>query len=285
MSKQENLSLVRRALEEDLRGYGDVTSFWTVPESLQGEANIIAREELVLCGLHLAELVLREVDETARFVALARDGELMKPSQPVARLQGAARSILTAERTMLNFLSHLCGIATISRQFAEVVKELPVKVVDTRKTTPGLRTWEKYAVLCGGCENHRYGLFDMVLIKNNHIAAVGGVTEAVHRVKEKCPHTMKIEIEVENADDLRAALAAGADIVMLDNRSPEELKELVQLARSIKPDVVLEASGGVTKENVRAIAESGVNIVSTSAITMGAPAANLSLRIRDSITV
>ncbi len=181
---------------------------------------------------------------------------------------------------MLNFLSHLSGVATESRRFAGAVSGLRVKVVDTRKTTPGLRTWEKRAVVHGGCHNHRFGLFDLVLIKNNHLTAAGGVREAIRRAKEACPHSLKIEVEVENADDLREAIASGADIVMLDNQTPQSLRDLVWIARSLRPEVLLEASGGVTHENVRAVAESGVDIVSTSAITMGAPAANLSLRLK-----
>ena len=280
MADQASLTLVRQALAEDLAGYGDVTSAWTVPVELQGQAEIIAREDLVLCGVPLAALVMREIDPEVEFSTLASDGTALGLREPVALIQGSVRSILTAERTMLNFLSHLSGVATESRKFAAAVEGLQAKVVDTRKTTPGLRAWEKRAVVSGGCRNHRFGLYDMVLIKNNHLTAAGGVREAIRRAKEACPHTMKIEVEVENADDLREAIAAGADVVMLDNQSPASLRALVQLARLIRPEVLLEASGGVTIENVRAVAESGVDIISSSAITMGAPAANLSLTLR-----
>ena len=280
MADQASLTLVRQALAEDLAGYGDVTSAWTVPVELQGQAEIIAREDLVLCGVPLAALVMREIDPEVEFSTLASDGTALGLREPVALIQGSVRSILTAERTMLNFLSHLSGVATESRKFAAAVEGLQAKVVDTRKTTPGLRAWEKRAVVFGGCRNHRFGLYDMVLIKNNHLTAAGGVREAIRRAKEACPHTMKIEVEVENADDLREAIAAGADVVMLDNQSPASLRALVQLARLIRPEVLLEASGGVTIENVRAVAESGVDIISSSAITMGAPAANLSLTLR-----
>ncbi len=280
MTDQSSLTLVRRALAEDLGGYGDVTSAWTVPLESQGQAEIIAREGLVVCGLPLASLVMHEIDPEADFSPLACDGTSLGPQDPVALIQGSVRSILTAERTMLNFLSHLSGVATQSGKFAAAVEGFRAKVVDTRKTTPGLRAWEKRAVVYGGCRNHRFGLYDMVLIKNNHLTAAGGVREAIRRAREACPHSMKIEVEVENADDLREAIASGVDVIMLDNQSPASLHTLVQLARSIRPEVVLEASGGVTIENVRAVAESGVDIISSSAITMGAPAANLSLTLR-----
>jgi nicotinate-nucleotide pyrophosphorylase (carboxylating) len=280
MTDQASLALVRQALAEDLAGYGDVTSAWTVPAELRGQAEIIARDDLVVCGVPLAALVMREIDPEAEFSPLACDGTALGPREPVALIQGSVRGILTAERTMLNFLSHLSGVATEARRFAAAVEGLQAKVVDTRKTTPGLRAWEKRAVVLGGCRNHRFGLYDMVLIKNNHLTAAGGVREAIQRAKEACPHTMKIEVEVENADDLREAIASGADVIMLDNQSPASLRTLVQLARAIRPEVVLEASGGVTIENVRAVAESGVDIISSSAITMGAPAANLSLTLR-----
>lgn len=280
MVDQSGVTLVRQALAEDLAGYGDITSHVTVPADLLGEAEIVARESLVVCGLDLAELVLREVDDRASFARVANEGTALSPGAVVARIEGPVRSILSAERTMLNFLSHLSGVATESRRFAQAVVGMQVRVVDTRKTTPGLRVWEKRAVVYGGCSNHRFGLFDMVLIKNNHLVAAGGVAEALRRAREACPHSLKIEVEVENVEDLREALAHGADVVMLDNQTPETLRELVLVARSLNPTVLLEASGGVTLENVREVAAAGVDIISTSAITMGAPAANLSLRLR-----
>ena len=234
----------------------------------------------MVCGVPLAAAVMNEIDREVEFSPLACDGTIVGPGDPVAVMQGSVASILSAERTMLNFLSHLSGVAGQSRRFALAVEGMSVKVVDTRKTTPGLRAWEKRAVVYGGCRNHRFGLFDMVLIKNNHLAAAGSVADAVRLAKEACPHTMKIEVEVESEADLREAIASGADMIMLDNQSPDDLRTLVELARSIRPEVVLEASGGVTLENVRAVAESGVDIVSSSALTMGAPAANLSLTLR-----
>ena len=180
-----SLPLVRRALAEDLAGYGDITSEWTVPPDLTGRAVITAREELVVCGLPLAEAVMSEVDPRAIFTSLVEDGAEATDRDQLATIEGPARSILTAERTMLNFLSHLSGVATQSRRFARAVEGTGATVVDTRKTTPGLRAWEKRAVVCGGCRNHRFGLFDMVLVKNNHLAAAGGVRQALDRVEER----------------------------------------------------------------------------------------------------
>jgi nicotinate-nucleotide pyrophosphorylase (carboxylating) len=180
---------------------------------------------------------------------------------------------------MLNFLSHLSGVATQSRRFAKAVEGTGAFVVDTRKTTPGLRSWEKRAVVHGGCRNHRFGLFDLVLIKNNHLTAAGGVREAVRAAQAMRPHYIKIEVEVESELDLREAIASGADVIMLDNQDLEQLRRLVAVARDLKPDVMLEASGGVRLETVRAVAETGVDLISTSALTMGAPAADLALTL------
>lgn len=279
MADDDGARLVRQALAEDLGGYGDITSAWTVPADLQGRARIIAREELVLCGLPLAATVMATVDAVCRFVPAVEDGASLVDGDVVATIEGSVRSLLTAERTMLNFLSHLSGVATEARRFARAVEGTGAVVVDTRKTTPGLRYWEKRAVVYGGCANHRFGLFDLVLIKNNHLTAAGGVREAVRAAQAARPHYMRIEVEVESEADLREAIAAGADIIMLDNQTPDQLRALVAVARALRPDVVLEASGGVTMESVRTIAQTGVDIISTSAITMGAPAANLSLRL------
>ncbi len=279
MVDPDGLSLVRRALSEDLAGYGDITSAWTVPALLRGRAVITARQDLVVSGLLLAEEVLRQIDPAAGFVAAAEDGALVCDGDVVARIEGGARSILSAERTMLNFLTHLSGVATQARRFAEAVEGTGALVIDTRKTTPGLRLWEKRAVVHGGCRNHRFGLFDLVLIKNNHLTAAGGVREAVRRAQELRPHYIKIEVEVESESDLREAIACGADVIMLDNRDLRELARLVLVARGLKPDVMLEASGGIRLETVRAVAETGVDLISTSALTMGAPAADLALTL------
>jgi nicotinate-nucleotide pyrophosphorylase (carboxylating) len=279
VNEQATEELVRRALDEDLAGYGDITSRWTVPLGLAGTAFITAREDMVVCGLPLAEAVMREIDSDAVFTGLVRDGEAVGHGARLATVDGVVRSILTAERTMLNFISHLSGVATQSRRFAQAVEGTTAAVVDTRKTTPGLRFWEKRAVAYGGCGNHRFGLFDMVLIKDNHLAAAGGVREAVNRVKKAHPHYVKIEVEVENEADLREAVACGVDVIMLDNQRLTSLRSLVAVARELDPRILLEASGGVTLESLEAIAECGVDLISTSALTMGAPAMDVGLTL------
>jgi len=271
--------LVRQALAEDLGGYGDVTSAWTVPPGLAGTAIITARAWLVVCGLPLARAVMEEVDPRVVFAPHVEEGAEVGDRDALARLEGPVRSILTAERTMLNLLSHLSGVATQSRRFATAVAGTGVVVVDTRKTTPGLRRWEKKAVVLGGCRNHRFGLFDMVLIKNNHLTAAGGVRAALERVRAAGATYLKVEVEVESEADLREALECGADLILLDNQDLESLRHLVAVARQIKPEVVLEASGGVTLDTVRAVAETGVDLISTSALTMGAPPADVGLTL------
>lgn len=279
MIEQTALSLVREALAEDLAGYGDITSLWTVPADLAGRAVIEAREELVVCGLPLAEAVMAEVDPRVTFTVLIEDGAAVEAGSLLADIEGPARSILSAERTMLNFLIHLSGVATQARRFARAVEGTGAIVVDTRKTLPGLRAWQKQAVVYGGCGNHRFGLFDMVLIKDNHLEAAGGVREALARVKAAHPYYVKVEVEVERETDLREAIAGGADVIMLDNQDMDSLGKLVRVARELKPDVVLEASGGVSLATVRAVAESGVDLISTSALTMGAPPVDLGLTL------
>jgi nicotinate-nucleotide pyrophosphorylase (carboxylating) len=276
---QAGQQLVRRALAEDLAGYGDITSQWTVPAALAGHAVITAREEVVVCGLPLAEAVMKAVDPQAAFTRRVEDGAQVTPGTVLAAIEGPARSILSAERTMLNFLIHLSGVATQSRRFARAVEGTGALVVDTRKTIPGLRAWEKRAVVYGGCGNHRFGLFDMVLVKNNHLEAAGGVRAALERVKAARPHYIKVEVEVESEADLREAIACKADVIMLDNQGPDSLRRLVQIARELEPGVVLEASGRVSLANVREVAETGVDIISTSALTLGAPPVDLGLTL------
>jgi nicotinate-nucleotide pyrophosphorylase (carboxylating) len=274
-----SLPLVRQALAEDLAGHGDITSALVVPPDLTGRAIITAREELVVCGLPLAVAVMSEVDPRAIFTSLVEDGAEVTDRDQLATIEGPARSILAAERTMLNFLSHLSGVATQSRRFARAVEGTGATVVDTRKTTPGLRAWEKRAVVCGGCRNHRFGLFDMVLVKNNHLAAAGGVRQALDMVESARSRYVKVEVEVECEADLREAIACGADVIMLDNQDLDSLGRLVRIARKLEPRVVLEASGGVSLNTVRAVAETGVDLISTSALTMGAPSVDLGLTL------
>jgi len=270
---------VLKALAEDLGSYGDITSQWTVPPGLRGRAVITAKEDLVVAGLPLAQLVMAAVDTEAVFTCLLEDGAQAGPGTELARIEGLVRGILSAERTMLNFLMHLCGVATQSRRFAHAVEGTGATVVDTRKTIPGLRAWEKRAVAYGGCGNHRFGLFDMVLVKNNHLEAAGGVRAALDRVRAAKPHYVKVEVEVESEADLREALACKADVIMLDNQDLGSLRRLVQVARETQPEIMLEASGGVKLTNVRSVAETGVDLISTSALTLGAPPVDLDLTL------
>ncbi len=266
------------ALKEDL-GHGDVTTNVLIEPSLKGLAWLRAKEELVLCGLEVVKEVFFLVDPELSFIPLRRDGETIKPGEVVAEVRGKVASILKGERVALNLLQHLSGIATYTRKFVEKVKGFPVKILDTRKTTPGLRVLEKYAVSCGGGVNHRFGLSDGVLIKDNHIKACGSVKEALRRAKEGLPHVYRVEVEVKDLSELKEALSAGAEAILLDNMSPETLREAVRIARRIKPDVLLEASGGVTLENVREIAATGVDLISVGRLTHSAPAVDLHLKV------
>jgi len=266
--------LIDLALAEDV-GPGDVTTQATIPEGATGEAVILAKAHGVLAGLPVAAEVFRRVDRGIRFEELAQDGEPVAPGDAVARLSGPLRGILTGERTALNFLSHLSGIATLTAEFVTAVAPYRAVILDTRKTTPGWRSLEKYAVRCGGGRNHRLGLYDMVLIKDNHIAACGSISEAVRRVRAagvKVP----IEVEVKDLDELAEALSLEVDRILLDNMDLEELREAVRLAGGKVP---LEASGGVTLENVAEVAACGVDFISVGAITHSAPALDLSLEI------
>lgn len=272
-----SLALIRLALQEDLAGFGDVTTEFTVPEGTIARGTIGARHELVASGLPLAAAVLREVDPNAVFDPLVQEGAVLAPGSVLAKVEGNARSLLAAERTMLNLLARLCAVATQSRRFADAVAGTGAVVIDTRKTTPGLRYWEKRAVRHGGCGNHRFGLFDMVLIKDNHLAAGGGVERAVSAARAQASLGMKIEVEVTGEEGLRAAIAAGADVVMLDNIALDELSRLVGIARDLRPELLLEASGTVRLDTVRAVAEAGVDLISTSALTVGAPPVDIGL--------
>ena len=271
-------ALVRAALLEDL-GHGDVTTNALISPDLGGEGLLKAKQELVLCGLEVARQVFEEIDPELRFEALHRDGDLLKPGNIAARLTGRVASILKGERVALNFLQHLSGVATYTRRFAEKVADLPVKIIDTRKTLPGFRVLEKYAVLVGGGANHRFGLSDGVLIKDNHIKACGSVKEALRRARSRVPHVYQIEIEVKSLEELEEALHAGAQAILLDNMDPATLKKAVALVRAKRPKVILEASGGVSLENVRAIAETGVDLISIGKLTHSAPAVDLNLKI------
>lgn len=270
--------LVTRALAEDLE-HGDVTTASTVDTEAPGAATIVAKEETVIAGLFVVQETFRQLDPDIRFSQTADEGAVMHPEATLLRMEGRLASILHGERVALNFLQRLCGIATLARQFVATVAGLPVRIVDTRKTTPGLRLLQKYAVRVGGAHNHRFSLADGVLIKDNHIAACGSIATAMARAQRAVPHAMRIQIEVRTQAELREAIEAGADVLLLDNMDPDTLRAAVNLARELRPSILLEASGGVTLANVRAVAETGVDLISSGALTHSAPARDLSLRI------
>jgi len=256
--------IVRAALAEDLGRAGDVTAQACIPADARLSAVFASRKPGVAAGLACARLAIAELDPTARFEPLVADGAWIEPGDRLARVEANARALLSAERTGLNLLGRLSGIATLTRAYVQAVAGTGARIVDTRKTTPGLRALEKYAVRCGGGVNHRFGLDDAILIKDNHVAACGSVGEAVRRAKAFAGHLMKVEVEIDGLDQLDAALEHGPDVVMLDNFSLEDLAEAVRRAHG---RAVLEASGGVSLENVRAIAETGVDVISVGALT------------------
>ncbi|HVW20967.1 MAG TPA: carboxylating nicotinate-nucleotide diphosphorylase [Opitutaceae bacterium] len=267
--------LIDLALEEDA-GLGDVTSRAIFPAAHRSRARIDAGQELVLCGLEAAERVFARVDPRLRVSAAAREGQRLKAGAAVLRVSGPTASLLTAERTALNFLQRLSGIATLSRRFADAAAPFGVRVVDTRKTTPGWRALEKYAVRCGGCHNHRSSLGEHVLIKDNHIAAAGSVAAAVRRARAGAPHTAKVEVEAKTLAEVRAALRARAEVILLDNMSPARIRAAVA---AIAGAAAVEVSGGVRLETLRDFCLPGVDVISVGALTHSAPAADLSLTL------
>jgi nicotinate-nucleotide pyrophosphorylase (carboxylating) len=272
--------LIDFALTEDLGDDSDVTSRATIPDGLKGRAAFVARAPGVLAGLEAAERVCLRVDHNLRFNAQRQDGQRLGVGETIATVEGAMRSILMAERTALNFLQRLSGVASLTRQFVDAVAGLPVKILDTRKTTPGWRMLEKYAVRMGGGTNHRIGLFDMVLIKDNHLAAIRpketAIRHAVEAARSEFP-TVPIEVEVESLEQLDQALDAKPDIVLLDNMRLDQMKEAVSRRNAAAPEVKLEASGGVNLHTVRAIAETGVDRISVGALTHSAKALDIAL--------
>ena len=271
--------LVGRALTEDL-GRGDFTSQITVPQDLGARGVLTAKQELVLAGLPVVREVFRRIHPSTEFHPLVEEGTLVPAGTPLARATGSARNLLAAERVALNFLQHLCGIATLTHRFARAIQGLDVRLLDTRKTTPGLRALEKYAVRMGGGTNHRLRLDDGILIKNNHLALGGGVRAAVERARAGRPAlaaNLPIEVEVRTPAELQEAIEAGADAVLLDNMSPDEVRASVAAAAG---RVRLEVSGGVNLENIRAYAETGVDCISVGALTHSAPAADINFLIK-----
>ncbi len=266
-------------LSEDL-GRGDITTQSTVVRNTHARGRFIAKQAMTVAGLEAAEAVFSTLDAQQQLEAFVSDGDEVEAGKVIARTSGFADVLLAGERVALNLLQRLSGIATLTREYVRAIEGTNAVIVDTRKTTPGLRMLEKYAVLAGGGRNHRFGLDDGVLIKDNHIALAGGVGAAVERARKEVGHLHKVEVEVSNERDLREAIGSGADIVLLDNLTPEETKRLVELARELSPAVMLESSGGITLENVRAYAEAGVNLISIGALTHSARAMDISFKIQ-----
>jgi nicotinate-nucleotide pyrophosphorylase (carboxylating) len=266
--------VVRAALAEDLGRAGDVTAQACVDADARFGVVFAARKAGVIAGLACARLAMHELDPGAKFELLAADGEAVKPGQALAKVEGLARAILSSERTALNLLGRLSGVATLTRAYVDAVAGTRARITDTRKTTPGLRQLEKYAVRCGGGVNHRFGLDDAILIKDNHIAACGGVAEAVKRAKAYAGHLMKVEVEIDGLDQLEDALLHRPDVVMLDNFTTDQLREAV--ARTAGR-AVLEASGGVNLDTVAAIAATGVDVISVGALTHSASVLDIGL--------
>lgn len=265
--------ILRRALEEDI-GTGDVTTMATVEPGTPARAELVAKEDFILSGIHVARRVFHLLDADTAFEALIEDGQMVKRGEVMAWIKGDAAALLQGERVSLNLLQRMCGVATLTAEFVKQVEGTGAVIVDTRKTTPGLRVLEKYSVRMGGGGNHRMALYDAVLIKENHVAAAGGITAAVSRAKVSIPHTQKVEVEVRNQEEVAEALAAGADILLLDNMTTEELIAAVAL---VDGKAVTEASGGVNLESVRAIAETGVNLISVGALTHSYRAVDISM--------
>ena len=276
----EVLSAIGDFLAEDI-GRGDITTQATVAPDVRGLGRFLAKEYLVICGLEVAEAVFLHLDaDIPELESGFNEGDEIEVGTVFATLKGYADVLLTGERVALNILQRMCGIATLTRAYVKAVAGTNAQIVDTRKTTPGLRLLEKYAVTVGGGKNHRMGLDDGVLIKDNHITLAGGITEAVVAAKQKVGHLHKIEIEITNWAQLREAIEAGADIILLDNQTPEEAAKLVGMSRDLNPAVMIEASGGMDLDRVRSFADAGVDLISVGRLTHSARAVDISFKIQ-----
>jgi len=267
--------VLKSAVREDL-GSGDVTTASTIPVDAKATGRYTTKQQLVVSGLSVARRLLELVDPSLKFQFIASDGDFVGMGAPIAEVSGSARSVLTGERVTLNMLQRMCGIATLARDYVERVKGTSATIVDTRKTVPGLRVLDKYAVACGGGSNHRMGLYDAILIKNNHLAFHSSLTAAVAAARNNAPASLKVEVEIQSPDLVDEAIAAGADRILLDNFTVEQTREAVSRCRKRVP---LESSGGITLETVRAYAEAGVDIISVGALTHSPPAADIHLRV------
>ncbi|MDD4171897.1 MAG: carboxylating nicotinate-nucleotide diphosphorylase [Syntrophomonas sp.] len=267
--------LIKRALEEDI-GYGDITTRSLIPAEQKARGLFVAKTPGVVAGIKVSQAVFAYIDSATEFEVLKDDGDTIEPGDVIAVVKGKARTLLTGERTALNFLQRLSGIASKTRKMTDLIKYSPAQLLDTRKTTPGLRVLEKYAVSVGGGRNHRFGLFDGVMIKDNHIQAVGSIAQAVATARQKVPHTVKIEVEVETMEQLQEALEARADIIMLDNMDIYEMIEAVQI---VAGRALLEASGGINEGNAAEVARTGVDFISMGALTHAVSSLDISFDI------
>ncbi|KAE9633187.1 carboxylating nicotinate-nucleotide diphosphorylase [Defluviitalea raffinosedens] len=266
--------IIKNGLKEDINNI-DITTDTLIDDESKSAAQLLAKEEGVIAGLNVFERVFKILDQDVVVKFNVKDGDKVEKGTVIARIEGSTKAILKGERLALNLLQRMSGIATASRKYSDIVKNFPVRIVDTRKTTPGLRILEKYAVRAGGAYNHRFNLSESVLIKDNHIVAAGGIKEAIHKVKGRISHTVKVEIEVETIEGLKEAIEAGADMVLLDNMSLEEMKKAVEIG---KGKVILEASGGITLDDLVDVAKTGVDIISVGALTHSVKAMDISLK-------
>ncbi|MBT5497712.1 MAG: carboxylating nicotinate-nucleotide diphosphorylase [Alphaproteobacteria bacterium] len=265
--------LIGPFLREDI-GFVDLTSTIMIDAATDGTFDVNAREDIVVAGLNVAGAVFRRCEPNCTYEARVKDGDHVKDGTTLARVSGKARGLLTAERTALNILQHLSGIATLTSKYVKEIEGTNATLIDTRKTTPGLRALEKHAVTCGGGRNHRLALDGGVLVKDNHIAVCGGLTAAIQRAKSQVPTLTKVQVECDNLDQVKEALEAGAESLLLDNMSPDTMRQAVEI---VQGRITLEASGGITLETVRAKAESGVDLISTGKITQSAPSVDIGL--------
>ncbi len=285
MKTKEELidQLLDLAFAEDV-GDGDHTTLSTIPEDAMGRSRLIIKEDGVLSGVEIAEKVLHKVDPSIKMNVMIQDGAEVKKGDIVFTAEGPVRSLLVAERTMLNIMQRMSGVATMTRRYQDELKGLHTKVLDTRKTTPGMRMLEKEAVAAGGGTNHRIGLFDMILIKDNHVDFAGGIDKAVQAAKDYCKANdkdLKIEVEVRNVDEINQAIEAGVDRIMLDNFTPEQTREAVEIIRAQAPGVEIESSGGITLETIRAYGEAGVDFISVGALTHSVKGLDMSFKAAD----
>ncbi len=269
-------NIIKTALLEDIN-YCDVTTDFLIPAEQDGKAEFVSKADGIVCGTEIAVRVFQILDENISFEILKKDGEEVKKGDLILTVKGKTAVLLKGERTALNLIQHMSGISTAANKYAKIVEGTNASIADTRKTLPGLRPLQKYAVMTGGAKNHRYNLSDAAMLKDNHIDAAGGITAAITKLRSKIGHMTKIEVETRNLDELREALAAKADIIMLDNMSPELMKKAVAITNG---RAVLEASGGITDETLRAVAESGVDIISVGALTHSVKAFDISMYIK-----